>query len=318
MKLLKICLLFYNTVFTICLIVVGLVSNPADSVAPTLLLIPTAFFFEMMLVSQFAKRSTTSSSLIAASKRVLFVYSLLIDWLLIIASLASSQGILQASLTLFLLPLGIYYLLVIGDRRIQAHFLVDTTVRFLSLTKKARKIASISARRPTAAAAKKMELENVQEIDDVKRDLIDTSTKDQESVAEVPAVLGIQDTHRRQFLKILGGGGVSLVLMLFFMPQKASAAFFGSTPGPGIIGLKDSSGNKIDPAEKTPTDGYSITQIDDASTPSYYGFVHKSGAWYISKEDATGAYRYAAGASTFSTNWTNRASLTYNYFDQVF
>lgn len=128
----------------------------------------------------------------------------------------------------------------------------------------------------------------------------------------------IKDFRRRQFLKIVGGGGVSMFLMLFVFQQKASAAFFGSGGGPGIVGVKDSSGTTIDPAEKQPTDGYSIAELDDGASPSYYGFTHKTGSWYIAREDASGSYRYVSGATNFSTNWTNRASLTYDYFDNVF
>jgi hypothetical protein len=90
-------------------------------------------------------------------------------------------------------------------------------------------------------------------------------------------------------------------------------------PGPGTIAIKNSDGDTIDPAEKQPTDGYTITEVDDSSpTASYYGFVHKNGAWYITKEDAAGSYRYAKGASLFSTGWTGRTGLSYDYFDNVF
>jgi hypothetical protein len=84
------------------------------------------------------------------------------------------------------------------------------------------------------------------------------------------------------------------------------------------VALKDSQGNQIDPSEKGPTDGYSISEIDDDALPSYYGFVDKDGRWYISKEDSAGSYRYTKGNSSFSTNWGNRAALTYDYFDVIF
>ena len=41
----------------------------------------------------------------------------------------------------------------------------------------------------------------------------------------------------------------------------------------------------------------------------YYGFVDKTGAWFIMKEESSGAYRYTKGDSNFSTNWTTRNSL---------
>ena len=124
------------------------------------------------------------------------------------------------------------------------------------------------------------------------------------------------DPERRKFLKIIASAGTSIFLLSIFT-KKAQAAFFGSVPGPGTVAIKDTLGNKIDPAVKQPTDGYNITQLDD-STPAYYGFTDKDGNWFIMREEASGAYRYARGTSSFSTNWTNRASLSYDYFDSVF
>ncbi len=126
------------------------------------------------------------------------------------------------------------------------------------------------------------------------------------------------DYDRRRFLKILGGTGVSIFLMSLLNPKQAGAAFFGSVPGPGTISIKDASGVKINPSEKQPTDGYKISQVDDTSYPYYYGYVNSTGAWYIMSEDINSNYRYTRGDSGFATNWTNRASLTYGYFDSVF
>lgn len=125
------------------------------------------------------------------------------------------------------------------------------------------------------------------------------------------------DPERRKFLKLIGAAGGSLFLMTIFT-QKAEAAFFGSMPGPGTVAVKNTSGVAIDPAEKKPTDGYNITEIDDTGLDTYYGYVNKEGAWFIQKESSSGAYRYTKGSSDFSTNWTNKASLTYDYFNVVF
>ena len=139
------------------------------------------------------------------------------------------------------------------------------------------------------------------------------------SPAPTPAVARVtqrQDPDRRMFLKLIGSAGLSMFFLSLFT-KKAGAAFFGSVPGPGTVSLKDSGGTQIDPAQRHPTDGYKIAQLDDAS-PSYYGFTNKDGAWFIMKEDSSGNYRYSKGTSGFSTNWTNRAGLTYDYFDVVF
>lgn len=125
------------------------------------------------------------------------------------------------------------------------------------------------------------------------------------------------DVDRRAFLKIIGTAGLSLFLFSLFT-KKAEAAFFGSVPGPGVVSIKDTQGNKIDPAEKQPTDGYRINQLDD-SIVTYYGLTNKDGAWFIMQEDTdTGAFRYAKGSSNFATNWDNRGTLTYDYYDNVF
>lgn len=123
------------------------------------------------------------------------------------------------------------------------------------------------------------------------------------------------DVDRRQFLKLISSAGLSLFLFSIFA-KKAQAAFFGSVPGPGTVAVKDSGGALVDPAISTPTDGYKITELDDSS-PAYYGYLEKTGKWFIMKENA-GAYRYTKGNSSFTSNWTNRASLTYDYFDAIF
>ena len=125
------------------------------------------------------------------------------------------------------------------------------------------------------------------------------------------------DMNRRAFLKLIGTAGASLFLFSVFT-KKAQAAFFGSVPGPGTVAIKNSSGVQIDPAEKGPTDGYAITEIDDG-TPSYYGYMDKNGNWYITKEDVVaGNYRYAKGTTGFSDNWDDRINLSYGYFNDTF
>lgn len=124
------------------------------------------------------------------------------------------------------------------------------------------------------------------------------------------------DVDRRAFLKLIGTAGLSLFLFSMFT-KRAEAAFFGSVPGPGTVSLKDSSGNKIDPAEKHPTDGYRLTELEDGATYTYAGYLNKTGAWFVMRDDGS-SYRYAKGDSSFTTNWTNRASLTYDYYDNIF
>lgn len=130
------------------------------------------------------------------------------------------------------------------------------------------------------------------------------------------------DVDRRMFLKLIGSTGL-MVFMFSIFSKKAEGAFFGSVPGPGTVAIKDTTGAQIDPAIKTPTDGYKITQLDDSSDApnTYYGFVNKDGAWFIMKDDGSGNYRYTKGSSDFTngtTGWPNRTGLSYDYFNAIF
>lgn len=67
--------------------------------------------------------------------------------------------------------------------------------------------------------------------------------------------------------------------------------------------------------------GYQIANKDDDASPNYYGFTNSKGEWYILQETISAGndtYRYAKGLNNFSTNWTNRVSLSYDYFNIVF
>lgn len=70
-----------------------------------------------------------------------------------------------------------------------------------------------------------------------------------------------------------------------------------------------------------PVDGYVVSDKDDDASPNYYGYVNADGYWYIMKETVSAGadtYRFAKGTSGYTTNWTNRASLSYDYFYTVF
>jgi hypothetical protein len=66
---------------------------------------------------------------------------------------------------------------------------------------------------------------------------------------------------------------------------------------------------------------FKITDLDDDETTTgfnYYGYVKSSGAWYIMREDLDNkAYRYITGASNYTTSWTGRVGLSYDYLYNV-
>ncbi len=69
-------------------------------------------------------------------------------------------------------------------------------------------------------------------------------------------------------------------------------------------------------------EGYFVSDTDEAATsPQYFGYLTRSGLWYIMKKITAGniaTYRYIKGDSGYSANWTGRAGLTYDYYNTVF
>ena len=127
----------------------------------------------------------------------------------------------------------------------------------------------------------------------------------------------VADFDKRSFLKLIGVTGLSLFLYSIFT-RRVQVPFFQSTTESESVSLQDTAGNKIDPAEKQPTDGYRITEFDD-SIIAYYGFTHKDGSWFIMKEDTdTGSFRYVRGDSVFDSGWAGREHFKYDYFINVF
>lgn len=129
--------------------------------------------------------------------------------------------------------------------------------------------------------------------------------------------VAIADIDKRAFLKMIGGVGLSYFLFSIFT-RKVESLLLGKPSGQGTAVLEDKTGKQIDPAERQPTDGYKISEVDNGET-TYYGFINKDGAWYIMKENPnTGSFRYARAESNFPGNWAGRERLKYDYFHNVF
>lgn len=64
---------------------------------------------------------------------------------------------------------------------------------------------------------------------------------------------------------------------------------------------------------------FKISDTDDSADTKYFGYVDEHGGWLIMKEvTSAGTFRYAMGRSSYTTNWTNRAGLTYSYYYSLF
>lgn len=67
-----------------------------------------------------------------------------------------------------------------------------------------------------------------------------------------------------------------------------------------------------------PLASYICSDLDEnIGGNSYYGFIDVAGNWYIMRVTAVDI-RYVKGSSEYTTNWTGRMSLTYNYYNIVF
>lgn len=236
-------------------------------------------------------------------KKILIYYCFILSNTLVIMGFIGATNPAQLISAILFYPLGVYFLLLVIPRRQKAIPLPikkpPADISLLSLTKEIYSPLTPSTS-PSPAIESPLEI---------------IHGHNQPSIHTI--LDGDIDIDRRRFLKIIGSTSIT-IFMLSIFTKKAQAAFFGSVPGPGTVALKDpNTGLQITPAQDHPTDGFRIAQLDD-STPAYYGFTDKDGAWYIMREDTSGNYRYSQGGTDFSTNWTNRTSLSYDYFDVVF
>ena len=147
---------------------------------------------------------------------------------------------------------------------------------------------------------------------------VQPTTKEETTTAEKEvAQEGVVDFDRRTFLKIIGAAGLSL-FVFSILSKKSEVPFFGKVIGPSTTTLIDTEGNKINPAERMPLDGYQISEIDD-NIVAYYGFINNNGAWFIMREDTdTSSFRYVKGDKHFPDSWSRREKLKYDYYHNVF
>lgn len=69
---------------------------------------------------------------------------------------------------------------------------------------------------------------------------------------------------------------------------------------------------------------YEVSDVYDSSVSGfagdyeYYGYMNSIGKWIIQRHQiSTGTYRYVSGTGSYSTNWTNKGSLTYGYYNTL-
>lgn len=218
-------------------------------------------------------------------KKILTYYSFIIVTLIVVTGFFNAQTLAQLVGAVFFFPLAAYFGFLIFPRKRRAIIIPEKPL---------------------------LKTEEKTPEDNLTVESVENGTVEGEIIEE-----GF-DLNRRMFLKLIGSAGLSVFFFSLFT-KKAEAAFFGSAPGPGTVAIKNIAGEKIDPAEKHPTDGYRIARVDDSS-PSYYGYINKDGEWFIMIEEDDGTYKYAKGSSSFlATGWNIRnTTLEYDDFDEVF
>lgn len=70
---------------------------------------------------------------------------------------------------------------------------------------------------------------------------------------------------------------------------------------------------------------YEMSDEYDSGVPGftgdyeYTGYLNISGKWIIQRHQiTTGAWRFVNGSSSYATAWTNKGSLTYDYYATLF
>ena len=63
---------------------------------------------------------------------------------------------------------------------------------------------------------------------------------------------------------------------------------------------------------------YYIHEADESADTRYYQYVDHRGAWIIMRQViSTGVHRYFAGKSDPATAWTNKATHSYDYYNEI-
>lgn len=123
----------------------------------------------------------------------------------------------------------------------------------------------------------------------------------------------VTDIDKRAFLKIVGATGLSFFIMSLFGRRVEGLLMGDMNSKPATDDVV-----KTQQLPVSPTEGYTISEIDDGLI-AYYGFMGPKGAWFIMRQDSNdGSFRYVKGEVDFPINWEDRANLQYDYYANVF
>lgn len=66
-----------------------------------------------------------------------------------------------------------------------------------------------------------------------------------------------------------------------------------------------------------PLSKYKDAGMDISGSPFYFGYLATDGSWYIKQLNTSSGSLYTRGSSNYDTAWSNRASLSYQNFNQL-
>lgn len=115
--------------------------------------------------------------------------------------------------------------------------------------------------------------------------------------------LDVNDSKKRHFLKILGGGALG-ILATSLLPEKASALVVGSTPTSNVVGVRDANNTRISPATST---GNGVTKLTTSlassgtvRTPASGKSIRVYATRFSLTADATSvSFRFTAGGTDY-------------------
>lgn len=111
------------------------------------------------------------------------------------------------------------------------------------------------------------------------------------------------DENRRAFLKLAGLAGLGIAVSTA-MPKKAEALVMGGTPSTSVVGVKDSSNTRVDPAIKTGNlinkKTVALTSSGTVHTPASGKKIRLYNAKFSLSADMTSvAFRFTSGGTNF-------------------
>lgn len=125
---------------------------------------------------------------------------------------------------------------------------------------------------------------------------------------ETSAIPAVRDTNKRFFLKALGIAGAGVVASQL-LPGKASALVMGSTPSSSVVGVKNASNSRINPATNEKIDsliaGQGVTKLSislsasgNVRTPDSGKKIRVYASRFSLTADATSvSFRFTAGGT---------------------